>query len=124
MELHQWTTYPGMLAGAFLPFVNGRELTRTLERAKPYCMQDAAPYLIDPVMVDLPALPVVDVHQRLPEVACVGRFDSEAPPDCDMHYATLTVVWFQREFALPIDSAVADCLRALDWERLAKGWKC
>lgn len=49
-EPHQWATYPGMRAGVYLPFVNDREIARTLERAKPYCMQDAAPYRIDLVV--------------------------------------------------------------------------
>ena len=55
-----------------------------------------------------------------PAIACVGRFDSfNAARDKDLAASCLTVIWFQHEFAFPIDPGVREQIRAIDWEKHA-----
>jgi hypothetical protein len=56
----------------------------------------------------------------IPSIACVGRFESSEParpPGGD--FSALVVIWFQNEFALPIDDAVRMQLQAIDWQQHA-----
>lgn len=57
----------------------------------------------------------------LPLVACVGLWES-APTgrDADADRSRLTVAWWQDDYAMPIDGAALDAIRALDWEALAR----
>ncbi len=38
-------------------------------------------------------------------------------------YSVLTVIWFQDDFAFPIDPQVLEQIRALDWEQLAQDFE-
>jgi hypothetical protein len=63
-----------------------------------------------------------EVPEWLPNITCVGTFMDVSPAgDMTTVYPSsyLMVVWYQDDFALPIDNAVLADLRALDWERLA-----
>lgn len=43
--------------------------------------------------------------------------------DEDIAFASiLAVVWFQENFALPIDESVLERIKAIDWDRLAEAW--
>jgi hypothetical protein len=56
----------------------------------------------------------------LPSVGCVGRFLSYAPArDVGRQFSELVVIWFQDQFALPIDPKVWPSLVAIDWDRHA-----
>jgi len=49
---------------------------------------------------------------KLPEVVCAGIFSSgPGGPSC------VLAVWYQDEFALPIDKRVINQLGRMDWER-------
>jgi hypothetical protein len=82
------------------------------------------PLLIEPVEkpIDLGGYrwPLGD-PVRLPSVACVARFSSPSPMrKREAFESGLAVVWFQEEFRLPVDIAVMEQLRAMDWETLAQ----
>jgi len=47
---------------------------------------------------------------------------SVLPDDADSIASTLCVIWFQDEFAFPIDPHIKVELAALDWESRAAGW--
>ena len=50
----------------------------------------------------------------LPRIACVGRFESfEAAKDRARDGSELTIIWFQDEFAFPIDPGVREHIRAI-----------
>lgn len=56
----------------------------------------------------------------LPEVTCVGVLRCSFPArDPDKDGSMLTVVWFQDEYALPIDESVLSQLQTIDWEEVA-----
>jgi len=54
-------------------------------------------------------------------VTCVGYFqDTQPTRDPSKHLSILTVVWFQDEFAMPIESFILEQLRAIDWDQAAE----
>src|SRR5262249_26459539 len=61
------------------------------------------------------------VPEWLPMVRCIGFFDGHITGrNPGMHLSTLTVVWFQDEFAPPIREPALGQLLDLDWETLAR----
>lgn len=53
---------------------------------------------------------------RIPGVVCRAELTSFQPA---RDYSSLTVVWFQSDFAFPIAPAVLQRLHAIDWNRHA-----
>ena len=49
-----------------------------------------------------------------------ARFESSEPVTAAGQYSELTVVWFQEEWALPVDYGVRDLLTRLDWDGRAR----
>ncbi|WP_437958154.1 hypothetical protein WME76_43985 [Sorangium sp. So ce119] len=119
-ELRQYLTYEGMLEG--LPTVerNKEQIEELVSehRDKPY---PGGPYLIRPTEAPI-ELPEDDPYpfgtpSALPRVTCIGRFDSLDPArDRSSHFSGLVVIWFQDDFAFPVDPAVVTQLLAIDWE--------
>jgi hypothetical protein len=59
-----------------------------------------------------------------PAATCAARFWSEKLAGDDQGIASLLrVIWFQDDFAFPIDRAVVAELEALDWEANAWSWR-
>lgn len=58
-------------------------------------------------------------YETLPPAAYIGQFDSgELNRRDSVPYSSLAIVWFQDDFALPIDASVQAQIERLDWE----GW--
>ncbi|WP_143195566.1 hypothetical protein [Archangium sp. Cb G35] len=100
-----------------------RIVERFLERARKHS-NGYAPYLIPPPErpIGEPRPPFAESSQPmlLPPVVCVARFYSHyEASDPSKDYSGLAVLWFQDEFAFPIDPVVMKHLRELDWERHA-----
>ena len=56
----------------------------------------------------------------LPMIQCEGEFSSVFPRTGEAGDGScLTVVWFQNEYAMPIDPSAAEAIQALDWNALA-----
>jgi hypothetical protein len=117
----QYLTYEGLIEGLPTAAGNKQRLERLIaeHRDKPYA---GDPYLIRPIETtieykrDGQPYPF-GTPSALPAVTCIGRFDSFLParnPSSDL--SGLVVIWFQEEFALPIDPAVVAQLLAIDWE--------
>jgi hypothetical protein len=50
-------------------------------------------------------------------VTCIALWTDVAPArDKSKDSSSLSVVWFQDEFAMPIDDLILGQLRAIDWE--------
>lgn len=82
------------------------------------------PVLIPPVESPAPAIDPRHQHlgppSSLPAIACAGRFTSTEPARSEYaDFSGLVVLWFQDDFAFPIDPAVLDQIRRLDWDRHA-----
>lgn len=56
-------------------------------------------------------------HERLPYVSCRGFFISEPTTKNEEADAShCTIVWFQDELAMPIDAAIIERIKAIDWD--------
>ncbi len=124
MELRQSWTYEGMLEGLPTGRMNQRHLDSLLTE------RQGKPYPQGPVHMIVPTERPIQycadtpypfgTPAELPRVTCIGRFKSWAVAREEYcYYSGLVVIWFQDEFAFPIDPAVMEKLRAIDWERLA-----
>jgi hypothetical protein len=143
VRLNQSLTYRGLLAG--IPYREGNQhyIERALEKAHALCMEGLEPHLIPPVATPVPwgAPPTAYLertgltaeqhqaqwqarhHETLPAVTCIGAFDSdELNRPGSEPYSSMVIVWFQDEFAAPIDLGVQAQIERLDWEWLAKDW--
>jgi uncharacterized protein (TIGR02996 family) len=121
-ELRQHNVYAGLLEGA--PTREGNR--RTIERLVAAERSGGEPYLIQPDEKSIDTgESLASFYSRmggaaaLPTIACVGRFQSSHAKDEARHASELTVIWFQEEFAFPIDPAIREQIRAIDWEKHA-----
>lgn len=117
--LHQKMTYEGLLEGFPFRGLNDDLVSRALQGAAAHCVGGESPYLIPPPRRDYrrspgdmqrvaPHLP--DIPEWLPAVVCTARLSDGK--------ASLTVVWFQDEYALPIREPALGQLLDIDWRSL------
>ena len=119
-ELRQRDFYEGLLEGCPTSEQNREDVQRVV--AEEESRRGQRPYLIQPI-----ERPVK--HKRrssfgprgmLPTIVCVGRFDSFQPARASNQDASeLTIIWFQHEWAHPIDPGVREQIRAIDWDQHA-----
>lgn len=120
-ELRQYLTYEGLLEGLPTAERNKQRLEQlvTEHREKPY---EGGPYLIRPTETPIEYNRGGETYpfgtpSALPSVTCIGRFDSLQPArDQSSDLSGLVVIWFQDEFAFPIDPTVVAQLLAIDWD--------
>jgi hypothetical protein len=119
--LKQWAEYAWLLEGLPTRERNDAALARLVEEARQEDGHD--PVLIAPVQKALAyegRYPFGD-PAALPAIGCVGRFRSLGPArDLGSDgYSALTVIWFQDDYAFPIDAEVERAIIAIDWDRCA-----
>lgn len=120
-ELTQRLTYEGLLEGLPTAERNKQRLDQLVAdyRDKPYA---GKPYLIRPketlIEYSRDGRPYpFGTPSALPAVTCIARFDSLQPArDQSSDLSGLVVIWFQEEFAFPIDATVLAQLLAIDWD--------
>lgn len=121
-HLEQYRTYAGLLCGQPSSESNDEKIRRTVEQAMASHSHAGTPQLIAPARKF--------VRRRTPDgidgewlgaVTCIAVFDSDAI-SVEEPYSSLAIVWFQEEFALPIDASVVAAIRKLDWDRIAGDW--
>lgn len=116
-EFRQWNFYEGLMAGVPTSEDNrdGLAALVSAERER----RNEEPYLVPPT-----ERPVKrpdrdwDTETRgvFPTVACVARLLSfVAARDANRDGSELVVIWFQHEWAFPIDPGVREHIRAIDW---------
>ncbi|EDL59004.1 hypothetical protein [Gimesia maris] len=135
-QLEQSQSYAGMMEGVPNKKANDWGIDVDLCRAvrREYTLGE--PYLIPPRRRDYLREPgdmdeirkqkshypkewVMD-PEWLPLICCIGCFKSVSPVrNTEMHGSCLTVVWYQDDYAMPIDPEVIRSLKQLDWDRLA-----
>src|SRR5262249_22290579 len=89
------------------------------QRAK---RSDNAVYLVTPVERPIPGRDEPSPWgspAALPRVTCIGRFRSEPIVESPGCYSELTIIWFQSDFALPIEPSVLKEIARLDWDTIA-----
>lgn len=122
--LQQSLTYGGLIEGIPSARVNDLKVETTLQNTGENAL------LIRPVRRNYLRTPgdMDDVKafggaaaEWLPIVTCVACFSHTRPArDLSKDCSVLKVVWFQNEFAMPIDEGVLEQLRSVDWEKAAE----
>ncbi|PQO31029.1 hypothetical protein C5Y96_11765 [Blastopirellula marina] len=117
-QLEQYLTYEGLLEGLPTAERNQQRLQSLVaeHQDKPY---DGTPYLIPPVEtpIDHGRPYPFGTPSALPSVTCIGRFTSLDPAkDKSYDYSGLVILWYQQDYAMPIDPAVVGQIRGVDWE--------
>jgi len=135
-QLEQSQTYAGMLEGVPSKQTNDWDIDVALRRAAGREYTLGEPYLIPPRRHDYEHEPGDMEHERarrahypkewerdpewIPLICCIGCFRSFPPVhDQEKHGSCLTVVWYQDDYAMPIDEGIIQELKQLDWDRLA-----
>jgi hypothetical protein len=124
MALHQRRTYDGLLIGYPYPEMNNRRVQETLDRAYRDYPIFGTPLLIEPVRTSMPKHPSdIMAHKEIPVVTCVAVFESNelGEPDSDP-CSSRVIVWYQNQFALPIDPDVQSAIELFDWDSMATDW--
>lgn len=135
-KLTQSRTYAGLLEGTPAKWSNDKAIQRALDDAHRDSWSKGEPLLIPPERRDYQQRPgdmqpVLDrqtardikhVPEWLPEVECVGIFDSISPArDENMDASSLTIAWYQDNFG--INPQAVERLRLVDRERYAHDWQ-
>ena len=135
-ELHQRFTYEGLQGGYPTTQMNQEIIARALERTVSPFLKEGA-LLIQPVevAVDISELDLDPTKWKrrcadfgdpafIPDILVEARFGSSSPVhDTSQDGSSLVIVWFQKDFALPIDPAVVEQIKAIDWDSLAHDWE-
>jgi uncharacterized protein (TIGR02996 family) len=129
-HLNQVMTYAGLLEGTPDHESNDLHIEYALEEAGRRGVAGVRPHLIVPPRRDYFRKPgdmrrITEysphwIPEWLPVVQCIGQFSSGVTArNPGMHISVLTVVWFQDEYAPPIQEPALGQLLDLDWEALA-----
>ena len=127
VELCQHGTYGGLIVGKPHEELNKKRIEAALSYAKDKIWSATKPTLIPPVICepkiteeDITKYVIFDQPQYLPRVTCFAQLMSSSPArDKTMFGSWLTVVWYQDQYAFPIDTHVLECIMQLDWNNIA-----
>jgi hypothetical protein len=117
--IDQSLTYSGLLEGSPDARANEVFMQWALSAAAKHCLELNPIHLLPPERRTEPPNERGRVTEWLPRVQCIATFGSTKVRDPDKCTSELTVVWFQHDFAMPIDDRALAQLRALDWDALA-----
>jgi hypothetical protein len=122
-ELRQSQFYEGLLEGLPTVEMNRRGVEGILRKERER-YDGAEPLLVPPKESPIEyggGTPYpFGVPAALPGIVCVARLTSLKPArDMSKDFSRLCVVWFQAEFAFPIDPEVRGYLGMIDWGRHA-----
>ena len=115
-SLHQWAVYSGLLEGLPTREMNAGMIERACGEAR--TRNGHEPFLIEPVQTPIEEEGGYPFGEpaALPAIGCVADFVAFGGD----YYTSLTVIWFQDDYAFPISLEAERALVALDWEKLAK----
>jgi len=125
LAIDQYYTYEGLLLGVPTLEMNQDTMDRLVARyANP--ADYGVPLLLEPEqqLLDLPGRRhVLGTPATLPSVTCIARFNSDGQQGTDDHWSVLRVIWYQGDFAFPIDDRALQQIAEIDWETHATGWE-
>ena len=125
LALDQYYTYEGLLLGVPTREMNQELIDRLIARYV-HPAEYGVPLLREPEQqrLDVPEHRHVDgTPATLPSVTCIARFNSDGQLGTDDIWSVLRVIWYQEEFAFPIDDRALRQIAEIDWETHATGWE-
>lgn len=117
-RLFQWKTYYGVLEGVPNHAINQQMLISIKEKAKRELHVNTI-YLIPPIeKIKTTSTRVV---ATLPNITCMAELSHYQPmADQSMEYSRLGLIWFQDDYAFPIDSTIKKHVNELEWETMSE----
>jgi hypothetical protein len=124
-------TYAGLVEGYPNHDLNRRLIERVVDEERKKTNPRHEPYVVPPVESPIPyhryhrtstgSSPKLAFGEpvSLPKILCIGRFESGPAKDKSADGSVLSVLWFQNQFALPIETTIVERIQELDWDRLA-----
>jgi hypothetical protein len=124
VQLHQYRTYIGLIEGRPTHGLNQDLVARAMKTAQSMLYAEGTPHLIAPLETSILAPSEVQLDDewqpaKLPDITCIGEFKSFVTQDPEEAYSFAVIVWFQDEFALPIDPMTLNEIRRLKWRSVA-----
>lgn len=123
-KLNQHEIYAGLLEGLPTRRMNADIIQRLVQNEGQRL--GAAPYVVPPIEkpITYPKKYPFGEPASLPPIACVATFDSLDPArDKQKDYSSLVIIWFQQDYAFPIEPDVFEHIRKIDWTRLASDYE-
>lgn len=121
-HLKQYRIYGGLLEGYPTAEMNQRTIDHLLKSEQENTWNKATPYLVPPTYTyralagDNPA----GEYVALPPIVCIANFHSSEPArDPQQDFSDLKIIWFQHDWAFPIDEAVLEQIKQIDWNQYA-----
>jgi len=116
-QIFQYYTYSGLIEGQPWASLNKEKIEQATQHAEKKLWNAGVPHLIEPLI----QMRAGYSTPSLPPVVCLADFESgQAARDPGADTSALSIVWFQDDFAFPIDPLVLNQIRAVDWENLAR----
>ncbi len=125
LALDQYYTYEGLLLGVPTWEMNQEMMDRLIARYV-HPAEYGVPLLLEPEQqpLDVPEhRHVLGTPATLPSVTCIARFNSDGQRGTDDVWSVLRVIWFQEEFAFPVEDRALRQIAEIDWETHARGWE-
>jgi hypothetical protein len=116
----QFDTYDGLLIGIPHETINKNIINWTIENAKKISELKEV-YLIEPIQISIQnkgnlGLQNKIEYKELPYVTCIMKVTSTNIRNCDGDSAFMCIVWFQNDFAFPIDSEIQKQIEAIPFK--------
>lgn len=128
-ELFQYYTYRGLLEGAPNKKLNSYLIEQSFKYAKEKLLFNVEPILIPPQItsIDLSSDKMYfrredfeNEAEEMPKIVCLSSWNCYSPAQHkDYEGSFLKIIWFQNNFALPIDNLVAKQIKSIDWDKYA-----
>ncbi len=125
LALDQYFTYEGLLLGVPTREMNQEMIDRLIARYV-HPAEYGVPLLLTPEQQPLEVpehRPVHGTPATLPSVTCIARFNSDGQLGTDDIWSVLRLIWFQEDFAFPIEERALQQIAEIDWETHATGWE-
>ena len=116
-KIEQWEAHHGRLEGSPTIESNHRMIEWHLQEQ--HRKSGRRPILIPPRQYELDFDYPFGTPALLPAVACLAHFEAGPFSHNNMDGSELAVLWFQDQYALPVEPTVVAALENLDWESLA-----
>ena len=119
-------TYGGLLCGYPDKDMNERIMKYVMETALEK-MNPEVTYLVPPPLIEVEMDDVKEYYKdaiHIPYITCYAQFESSViDKDDDSNGSWLTIVWYQDDFALPIDESVLEHIKTINWDDVAEGYE-
>lgn len=119
-KIKQFYTYQNILEGVPSEEDNEEIVRRAIRSLQTFTGLDHV-HAIKPVMIPIP----LDIRMRcdrvietLPKICCMIKVNHDRPyKDLNMDYSALGILWFQSQFAMPIDPIILLRIKEINFKK-------